>query len=45
MDLFASDPAYDFRPLAARMRPTSLAEFVGQSHLLAQGRPLYCALE
>ncbi|MGL5292124.1 MAG: replication-associated recombination protein A [Vibrionaceae bacterium] len=27
------------------MRPTSLAEFVGQSHLLAKGRPLYCALE
>ena len=27
-------------PLAARMRPTSLAGFVGQRHLLAAGRPL-----
>lgn len=27
-------------PLAARMRPRSLAEFVGQAHLLAEGRPL-----
>ncbi len=29
------------RPLAARMRPASLAEFVGQEHLLAPGRPLH----
>jgi putative ATPase len=27
-------------PLAARMRPASLAEFVGQAHLLAPGQPL-----
>lgn len=27
-------------PLAARMRPRSLDEFVGQSHLLGPGRPL-----
>jgi len=27
-------------PLAARMRPTSLDEFAGQDHLLAQGKPL-----
>ena len=27
-------------PLAARMRPESLDEFVGQGHLLDQGRPL-----
>ena len=27
-------------PLAARMRPTRLDEFVGQAHLLAPGRPL-----
>ena len=30
-----------YRPLAARMRPASLAEFVGQEHLLAPGRPLH----
>jgi len=29
------------RPLAARMRPANLAEFVGQEHLLAAGRPLH----
>ena len=29
------------RPLADRMRPRTLAEFTGQSHLLAPGRPLY----
>jgi putative ATPase len=29
------------RPLAARMRPANLAEFVGQEHLLAPGRPLH----
>ena len=27
-------------PLAARMRPTCLDEFVGQSHLLGAGKPL-----
>ncbi len=29
------------RPLAARMRPANLAEFVGQEHLLGPGRPLH----
>ena len=33
------------RPLAARMRPVSLDEFVGQEHLLAPGRPLREAVE
>ena len=28
------------RPLADRMRPSTLAEFVGQQHLLGEGRPL-----
>ena len=31
-------------PLAAQMRPTSLNEFVGQTHLLAPGMPLYEAI-
>jgi putative ATPase len=30
-----------YRPLADRMRPTTLAEFAGQTHLLAAGRPLH----
>ena len=28
------------RPLADRMRPRSLAEFIGQEHLLSEGKPL-----
>jgi putative ATPase len=32
-------------PLAARMRPQSLDEFVGQRHLLAEGKPLRDAIE
>ncbi len=34
-------PAAGYRPLADRMRPRSLAEFTGQQHLLAPGRPLH----
>jgi putative ATPase len=30
-----------YRPLADRMRPGKLSEFVGQSHLLGPGRPLH----
>ena len=35
----------DAQPLAARMRPRSLDEFVGQQHLLAPGKPLRRAIE
>ncbi|MGE5624368.1 MAG: replication-associated recombination protein A [Bacillota bacterium] len=38
-------PANDYRPLADRMRPRRLEEFVGQSHLLGAGKPLQRALE
>lgn len=34
-----------FQPLAARMRPTCISEFIGQTHLLAPGKPLYQAIE
>ncbi len=34
-----------YQPLAARLRPSSLAEYIGQTHLLARGRPLREALE
>src|SRR5471032_2718987 len=37
-----SDP---LRPLADRMRPRSLDEFLGQEHLLAKGKPLRAAIE
>ncbi len=35
-----SQPAQEHRPLADRMRPVQLADFVGQEHLLGSGRPL-----
>lgn len=34
-----------FQPLAARMRPRSLEEYVGQAHLLAEGKPLRRAIQ
>jgi putative ATPase len=33
-----------WRPLADRMRPRELGQFIGQSHLLAPGKPLYEAI-
>src|SRR4029453_8686237 len=45
---FASIPneAADFgRPLADRMRPRSLEEFVGQEHILGPGKPLRLQIE
>jgi len=35
----------DPRPLADRLRPATLDEFVGQEHLLAQGKPLRLMVE
>lgn len=35
----------EFQPLAARMRPGTLAEYIGQQHLLAAGKPLPRAIE
>lgn len=43
MSLFEDPPAY--QPLAARMRPRSLDDFVGQDHLMAPGKPLRQAIE
>ena len=34
----------EFRPLADRMRPRSLEEFLGQGHILAPDKPLYQAI-
>src|SRR5688500_10978436 len=42
--LFAAS-ARAAQPLAARMRPATLDEFVGQEHLLAKGKPLRDAIE
>lgn len=42
--LFSADESRH-APLAARMRPRTLAEYVGQSHLVGEGRPLRGAIE
>ena len=39
------DFSADFRPLAARMRPETLDQYIGQEHLLGPGKPLRRALE
>ncbi|MFV0477755.1 MAG: replication-associated recombination protein A [Parahaliea sp.] len=44
-DLFAQEATRGYRPLAARLRPQGLSTYVGQSHLLANGRPLQQAIE
>ena len=47
-DLFASareDRLHERAPLAARLRPRTLDEVVGQEHLLGPGRPLRVLIE
>src|SRR4051812_39636255 len=44
-DLDAADRPPELVPLAARMRPRSLSEIVGQQHLLAPDRALRKALD
>lgn len=41
----AAITASAYAPLATRMRPRTLNEFVGQTHLLGEGKPLRRALE
>ncbi|WP_417763818.1 replication-associated recombination protein A [Shewanella sp.] len=45
MDNLGFDFAPDFRPLAARMRPQTIEEYVGQSHILGEGQALRSALQ
>jgi len=50
MSLFEPDPLAslkddDQRPLAERMRPQTLEEFVGQQHILGPGKPLRVQIE
>ena len=40
-----ADQSGEGRPLAVRMRPASLTDFVGQSHLLGEGSALRTAIE
>jgi putative ATPase len=43
-DLFGQEPS-PYQPLAARLRPLSLDDYVGQTHLLAPGKPLREAID
>lgn len=45
MSSLSFDFAPDFRPLAARMRPQTIEQYIGQAHLLGVGKPLRKALE
>ena len=40
-DLFAQEPS---APLAEALRPKTLDEVIGQSHLLGEGKPLIAGL-
>ena len=50
MNLFAANPSGDSSqdrtcPLADRMRPRTLDEYVGQEHLIGPGKPLRAQIE
>jgi putative ATPase len=44
-DLFSLEQGGEYRPLADRMRPRNLDEFVGQMQIVANGKPLRRAIE
>ncbi len=44
-DLFSSTDDERFQPLAARLRPQQLADYIGQTHLLAKGKALRTSIE
>ena len=44
-DLFTANLTNTGQPLADRMRPTDLSTFFGQSHLLAEDKPLRAVIE
>lgn len=39
-DLFSEAPESAYQPLAARMRPHTLDDYIGQAHLVGPGKPL-----
>ena len=44
-DLFSSAPVTSGEPLASRMRPRNLSEYIGQDHILGPGRLLRRAIQ
>jgi putative ATPase len=44
-DLFSTQQTNPFAPLAERLRPATLAGYIGQAHILGPGQPLRLAIE
>jgi len=44
-DLFAQATPHQHSPLAEALRPKTLDEVIGQSHLLGEGKPLRLAFQ
>ncbi|MCK5819891.1 MAG: replication-associated recombination protein A [Psychromonas sp.] len=45
-DLFElTEKIKEFKPLAARMRPINFDQYIGQAHIVGEGKPLRIALE
>ena len=44
-ELFSEEEIQVYRPLADKMRPQILSEFVGQSHIIGKGKTLSLAIE
>ena len=44
MSNLSLDFSSDFRPLAARMRPQTLEQYIGQQHILGPDKPLRKAI-
>ncbi len=44
-DLFAENVSQPYRPLADRMRPQNLADYIGQEHIIGHGKTLTQAIE
>lgn len=44
-ELFSEETSQHYRPLADRMRPQALADYIGQDHIIGQGKTLTQAIE
>lgn len=45
MDLFSAEHSSESQPLAYRMRPRTLSEYIGQEHIVGEGRLLRRAIQ
>jgi putative ATPase len=45
LDKFCNTASMNNQPLADRIRPQSLDEFIGQAHLVAEGKPIYQSIK